>query len=163
MRLRKLHALALTVSLLFAAACDLGRATPTPPPATTLPPTETPAPPPPSPSPAPSQPANWQTYSDPTYGYAVAVPPEWEVCTETEHSRLWCAPSAQPGAPSFPAFYVSVTPAGFTNTDASVYNFFSEEVVRSLAALPVGEAYTIDSPIPEFTTYTRLTDIVVDG
>jgi hypothetical protein len=104
-----------------------------------------------------------QTISDPAHDYSMVVPSEWEACTTTEYSRVYCAPQSEPGAPGFPVFYVSVIPAGFTNDQGSVYNFMSEEVIRSVLTLPVGEALATDDPSAEYSTFTRLPDVTILG
>ncbi len=104
-----------------------------------------------------------QTVSDPVHGYSLALPSEWEACTTTEYSRVYCSPQAELGASGFPALYVSVIPAGFTNDVGSVYNFLPEEAIRSFLALPVGEALATGEPNPEHSTFTRLPDATIAG
>lgn len=104
-----------------------------------------------------------QMVSDLSRGYSMVLPREWEACATTEYSRLFCAPQTGPTGPGFPAFYVSVIPAGFTNDDASVYNFLPEEIVRRFLALPVGETLAAGEPNSEYSTFTRLPDATIAG
>ena len=101
--------------------------------------------------------------SDQRFGYSVILPSHWEPCTTTEYSRVYCTPQSGSETFSFPAFYISVIPDGFTNDDGSIYNFVPEEVIRRLLALSVGEALTTDEPNPEHSTFTRLPDAGIAG
>ena len=107
-------------------------------------------------------PAGWSTYTDAALGASLAVPLEWEVCQNTGWSRLFCLKQAAAGGPAFPRFYVTVLPQGFTNADASAYNFISEEHVKALMALPVGSSRATND-LPAYSTFTRLSDTTVSG
>jgi hypothetical protein len=100
-------------------------------------------------------------YTDSALGFSVSHPPDWETCTDTGRSLLFCAPPV--GGPSFPTFYVTVIPPGFTNDDASAYNFVAEATVQAFEAQPVGGSHTTGDPAPEFSVYTRLPDVVIGG
>lgn len=104
-----------------------------------------------------------QMVSDPAHGYSMVVPPEWEACTMTEYSRVYCAPQAESGDSGFPVFFVSVIPAGFTNDEGSFYNFMPEEIVRRFLTLSVGEALVTGDPNADYSTFTRLLDATVAG
>ena len=106
-------------------------------------------------------PADWQVYSDSALGFLISHPPGWQICTTTEHSRSFCI--SQAGGVGFPVFYVTVTPPGFTNVDASAYNFVAEDIVQAFATLQVGGGLTTGDPNPDFSTYTRLPDVEVSG
>jgi hypothetical protein len=109
----------------------------------------------------PAAPAGWSTYSDAALGVSLAIPPEWELCQNTGQSRLFCLKQAEPTGPAFPRFYVTVLPQGFTNADASAYNFISEEHVKALMALPVGSSRATND-LPAYSTFTRLADTTVN-
>jgi hypothetical protein len=144
--------------------------------ALTTTPTATPIPPSPTPAAATATaaeatpalatatvPASGETYTDPVWGYSVTIPTGWEACTITENSRLYCPVEPEPTGPSFPVFYITVLPAGFTNEQAEAYNFLPEADVRGFDGLPVGETRVLEGHDPEFYTYTRLPDTAVAG
>ncbi len=127
----------LCLGLLLMAGCDqAGRGpTVTPVASPTVLPADTAPAPTPSPGTAPNTPTSGQTHADPAYGFTLTYPAQWEICQTTEHSRLFCLTQTEPRGPGFPVFYVSIIPAGFTNPDASVYNFIAEEKLRDVWAL----------------------------
>lgn len=100
------------------------------------------------------------TYTEPELGFAFALPAEWRLCQDSGVSRLFCRRETT-GGPAFPVFYVTLLAPGFTNEDAAAYNFISEEDVAALAALGVGQSYATEA-LPEYSTFTRLPDAVVD-
>ncbi|MGE5602992.1 MAG: hypothetical protein ACM30E_08070 [Nitrososphaerales archaeon] len=100
------------------------------------------------------------TYSDAELGFSLAVPAGWRLCQDSGFSRLFCRVPA-PSGPVFPRFYVTLLPPGFTNADASAYNFMSEADVAALTALAAGQSYTT-AGTPGYSTFARLPDIVVD-
>ena len=102
------------------------------------------------------------TYTDAPLGFSVVVPAEWELCQNSGFSRLFCRKQAAAGGPAFPRFYVTVLPLGFTNEDASAYNFLSEEDVKALMALPVGQSFATEI-LPDYSTFTRVPDTTVSG
>lgn len=124
----------------------------------------------PRPSPAPTAtdstpslpPAGWQTYRETRLGFTLAYPPAWEVAQETGQSRLFSLRHTEPTGPSFPPFYVTVLPEGFTNEGAEAYNFWSRAEIAAALALEVGETGAIHGP-PDYDRYTRLPDTTVDG
>ncbi len=113
-------------------------------------------------APATAAPAGGQTYTDGQLGFSLAVPSEWELCQNTGWSRLFCRKQAAAAGPAFPRFYVTALPPGFTNADASAYNFISEEHVKAFMALPANQSFTTDGT-PGYSTFTRLPDTTVDG
>ena len=114
-------------------------------------------------TPVANTPTAGQTVSAPAHGYWMVLPSEWEACTTTDYSWVYCSPQAESGTSGFPAFYISVIPEGFTNDQASVYNFMPEEVIRRFLALPMGETLTTGDPNPEHSTFTRLPDATIAG
>jgi hypothetical protein len=103
-------------------------------------------------------PGDWPAYSDETFGFSFAHPPNWEGPEETEQSRLFYLKQAEPAGPAFPAFYVTVMPEGYTNADFEAYNFWSAEEVASALALEVGEAGAVRGA-EGYNIYTRLSDV----
>jgi hypothetical protein len=108
-------------------------------------------------------PAAGETYSDPAWGYSFNVPAGWEACTVTENSRVYCRAQTEPSGPSFPVFYVTVMPAGFTNDQAEAYNYLPEADVRALVGLAPGESHVLEGNDPEYATFARLPDTAVAG
>jgi hypothetical protein len=111
-------------------------------------------------------PEGWQTFTEPTYGYTMSFPREWEQCTETRYSRLFCEIQQEPaGLGPPPRLYVSVIPQDSTNADSEVYNFMPIETIREFLSLPVGESQLKEPGAvpPEYFTYTRLHDRTVAG
>jgi hypothetical protein len=111
-------------------------------------------------------PEGWQTFTEPTYGYTVSFPGEWEPCTETRYSRLFCEIQEEPaGLGPPPRLYISVIPQDSTNADGEVYNFMPGETIREFLSLPAGESRLKEPNAfpPEYFTYTRLPDRTVAG
>jgi hypothetical protein len=111
-------------------------------------------------------PDGWQIFSDPTFGYSVAFPKEWEKCTETRYSHLFCEIQKEPaGMGPPPRLYISVIPQDYTNEDFEVYNFMPFETIREFLSIPVGESRLKEPGAipPEYFTYTRLPDQTVAG
>jgi hypothetical protein len=107
-----------------------------------------------------STPGAGTTYPYAALGVSLVIPAEWELCTNTDLSRLFCRKQAELGGPAFPRFYLTVLPSGFTNEDASAYNFISEDVVKAVMGLPVGQSLATNA-LPEYSTFTRLPDTTV--
>ncbi len=107
-------------------------------------------------------PGDWQPYVDETLGISLAHPPTWELTQDTGLSRLFHVRQSEPAGPTFPAFYVTQMPHGFTNEDVSAYNFWSEADVAKALALPVGESGEV-SGAPGYNVYMRLPDMMVAG
>lgn len=114
----------------------------------------------------PQIPQGWQTLNDPSQGYSLAYPPEWELCQETKYSRAYCEIQEEPeGMGPPPRLYVSVVPQDFTNPDFEAYNFYPIETIKEFMALAVGESMLKEpnAMAPEYFTYTRLPDQMVAG
>lgn len=163
----KIQTLLIGMVLVFVAAACANPTPPTTPTADLSPaPTFTVEPlssPPISRTPVVALPADWQSYRDSELGFSLTHPREWEICTTTEHSRLFCDTNNQSGGPSFPLYYVTRTPPNFTNQDASAYNFVTPATIQAFANLKVGASLTSGEPNPEFSTFTRLPDATVNG
>jgi hypothetical protein len=98
---------------------------------------------PPSATP-PGVPAGWRPYGDPGLGFSLAYPEAWEMTQNTDRSRLFDLKRTEPGGPSFPKFYVTVLPAGFTCDGGSAYNCLPSEDLRALTALPIGQSLALN-------------------
>lgn len=111
-------------------------------------------------------PEDWQTLTEETFGYSVAFPQEWEPCTETRYSHVYCEVQIEPsGLGPPPRLYISVIPEGNTNADFEIYNYLPIETIREFISLPVGES-RLKEPgaiTPEYFTYTRLPDQEIAG
>jgi hypothetical protein len=107
-------------------------------------------------------PADWIPYADDVFGFSLMHPPSWELTQQTEQSRLFNVKQTEPTGPTFPVFYFTVMPEGFTNETAEAYNFWNAEEVAAALALEVGATGEIHGA-PGYNTYTRLPDVVVDG
>ena len=107
-------------------------------------------------------PEGWQEYADSALGISFAYSPAWELTQDTGQSRLFHVRQTEPAGPTFPVFYVTVLPQGFTNEDFSAYNFWSEADVAVARALDVGQAGEV-SGAPGYNVYSRLPDVTVAG
>jgi len=111
-------------------------------------------------------PPGWLSLTSTASGYSLAYPPEWEICTEQQHSLILCESQAEPSEMGLPLrMYVSVFPHNYTNADWDVYNFFPAETIQTFSSLAVGQS-ALKYPgaiLPEYVTYTRLPDQLVDG
>jgi hypothetical protein len=110
----------------------------------------------------PDVPTDWLPYADDVFGFSLMHPPSWELTQQTEQSRLFSLKQTELPGPTFPVFYVTVMPEGFTNEQAEAYNFWNAEEVASALALEVGVSGEIHGA-PEYNIYTRLRDVTVDG
>lgn len=111
-------------------------------------------------------PDGWQSFYNSTQGYTLAYPPQWGMCQELQHSRIFC--EFQPPPPEIGPLvrlYVSVYPQENTGQDGQAFNFTPFDSIQKFNALPVGESMlkVPDAVPPEPFTYTRLPDRMVAG
>jgi hypothetical protein len=107
-------------------------------------------------------PGDWLDYTDEKLGFSFAHPSNWELTQGTGQSRLFHLKQTEPTGPTFPIFYVTVIPAGFTNADVSAYNFWSTDEVAAALAPKVGASGEVNGAAG-YNIYTRLPDITMDG
>jgi hypothetical protein len=111
-------------------------------------------------------PQGWLSITNSSSGYSLAYPPEWEICTEQQHSLILCESQAEPSEMGLPLrMYISVFPHNYSNADSDVYNFFPLETIQAFASLAVGQS-ALKYPggiLPEYMTFTRLPDVPLDG
>lgn len=111
-------------------------------------------------------PDGWQSFYNSTQGYTLAYPPQWGMCEELQHSRIFCEfqPPPPPMGPLV-RLYVSVYPQDNTGQDGQAFNFTPFDSIQKFNALPVGESMlkVPDAIPPEAFTYTRLPDRMVAG
>lgn len=125
--------------------------------------------PPPTPvitvSPTPALPLGWTRYADEGLGIEYSHPEAWQLTTITDWSRVYSpGPSEPNGSLAAPSpFWLTVLGPGFTNEDASAYNFWEAASIAQAWDTPARG--TLVSPhAPEgYNTYTRLPDTAVDG
>lgn len=152
----------LSVGLVLAgaAACvqpGPASSTPTPAPGPTQPSTE-----PPAAATATLEvavPADWETYSNTRFQYAISYPPAMEGAASGDYSWMLSFASAEPGLGPRNFIYVSVIPAGFQSGGGDIYNYNTPEA-EILLNLQVGERRSVhggDNAEDGFT-FTRLPD-----
>ena len=116
-------------------------------------------------APVSAVPSGWQTYRDATLGVSFDYPADWELCQDTGQSRLFCrivsSPEDAPLVP--PALWVTLQPSGFTNEQATAYNFWSEAEVTAVLNTPVGQSIEMVHAPEGYRTYTRLADVRISG
>ena len=105
-------------------------------------------------------PEGWIGLSEPELGYQAGYAPDWELETTTPYSRVFSQRGA--GGPSFPVFYVTVVPNGFTNEQAQAYNFVAAETLRGLWNVAIGSTAVLDG-LPDYSTFARLENTSVNG
>jgi len=110
--------------------------------------------------PSVSIPEGWIVLSEPELGYQLAYAPNWELSTTTPYSRVFSQSGAE--GPSFPVFYVTVVPNGFTNEQAEAYNFVAAETLQGLRSLAIGGSTALDGN-PDYSTFARLENTSVNG
>ncbi len=106
------------------------------------------------------QSANWKTYTNKKYNFAVNYP-DYLKFSETPYSTAFVMKQNQSGSTGFPTFYISVIPDGFNN-DKEVYHFMSEEIVDKLYSINDNANLQI-GPDAEFWTFKKLASIPVSG
>jgi hypothetical protein len=102
----------------------------------------------------------WIALSEPELGYQLAYAPDWELSTTTPFSRVFSQSGAE--GPSFPVFYVTVAPNGFTNAQAEAYNFVAAETLQGLWNQAIGSSAALDGN-PDYSTFARLENTSVNG
>lgn len=132
------------------------------------------------PTPAPTPVAalatgRWQSYSDPTLGFALAYPATMEVCDTwrlADYSRAFCRQPPQAGQPQdFPSvFYVHrASPDVLMHLPAnndlfSARSLIDQETLAGIAATPVGSVYhPQNQPQSSILAFIRLPATTIDG
>lgn len=116
-----------------------------------------------SPTPV-DQTANWKTYTNVKYGYSVKYPStlEFSETSGGSYSTLFDLIQNTPGGPSLPVFYVAVIPDGFWQNGA-IYNGPTPDFITKLLSTSVGSSVTDISSLAQYNTFTRSTDVIVNG
>lgn len=141
--------------LLLLAGCNMWQGSPS---------TTAPVPITPTPTLVAAQPTaetGWTRYTDNIYRYVVSYPSTLEVDDSPPNSTIFSVKGQ--GGPAFPTFYISVIPKGFTNPDATAYNFIPDSTIAKMAAAKIGDTITVDNMPPDFNTFQRRSDVSVAG
>lgn len=118
-----------------------------------------------TPTPTPDPTANWQTYTNTTYGYAVKYPASVETNEQNTNYHYVEFKTVQ-GTGMLPPFLISVIPDTFVAKDMAAYNYMSSDWINTFYSMKVGESKTTSSGAvftkSASTTVDKQAAIVVD-
>ena len=114
-------------------------------------------------APKSSGPVQWKNYANKKYGYSVDYPNDLQISPKGSGSILFQTPQKAASPAAFPTLYISVIPAGATQS-ADIYNFWSPDMISSFSALKDGATIqTQTGTNAQYSTYQKLATIPVAG
>lgn len=119
-----------------------------------------------SPSPVGDETASWKTYVSTNLNFSVKYPSDINVDDKQNiNSAIFNINQKQVGFSGFPKYYISVIPDNASAKSADLYNYFPIELINKFYNLKVGDRMQTNQGdlYAEFFTFTRLSNIYVDG